>query len=174
MRDAFGGVFTMNFLLVFIFIFVACSAVSLNYAKAFRLKNDIINFIETNEIIDLGSIAMEAKHDELNAIIRKDNYNKSCETLGDLLGYDLKNGEHKIDDQLRGYCYNGVYISKDSISETKSSNHQKINYSIAVAADWNLGALNKILVLGGEKENSRGVIAGSWVIKGTASVVAKK
>ena len=62
MRDAFGGVFTMNLLLVFIFIFVAFSAVSLNYAKAFKLKNDIIDFIETNEIIDLSSKTMEKKH----------------------------------------------------------------------------------------------------------------
>ena len=53
MRDAFGGVFTMNMLLVFIFIYVAFSAVSLTYAKAFRVKNHVIDYIEQNEIIDL-------------------------------------------------------------------------------------------------------------------------
>ena len=174
MRDAFGGVFTMNLLLVFIFIFVAFSAVSLNYAKAFRLKNDIIDFIETNEIIDLSSSAMESKHNELNTIIMNDNYNKSCENIGDLLGLDLENGEYKEDNQIKGYCYNGIYIFKEESKEINTTTHEKINYSILVAADWNLGALNKLLVLAGEQENSRGILAGSWVIKGKATVVAKK
>ena len=71
MRDAFGGVFTMNFMLVFIFIFVAFSAISLNYAKAFRLKNSIIDFVEENEIVNLSDI--DAKTDELNSILNKAN-----------------------------------------------------------------------------------------------------
>lgn len=174
MRDAFGGVFTMNLLLVFIFIFVAFSAVSLNYAKAFRLKNDIIDFIETNEIISLNSSKMDSKKDELNRIITNDNYNKSCETLGNLLGIELEEGEYKENNRVEGYCYKGVYISYSESSYINGTNHKKIQYSISVAADWNLGALNKLLVLAGEQENSRGTIAGSWVIQGKATVVAKK
>ena len=170
MRDAFGGVFTMNLLLVFIFIFVAFSAVSLNYAKAFRLKNDVIDFVETNEINNLSATKMQSKEDELNKIISKDNYNKSCETLGDLLGLtNLKEGEYKKNDQLVGYCYQGVYISYSN----ENTQLNKIKYNITVAADWNLGALNKILVLGGEQENSRGTIAGSWTITGEAVVIKR-
>jgi len=63
MRDAFGGVFTMNLLLVFIFIFVAFAAVSLNYAKAFKVKNSIIDieiFIVAEE-----NIAIEEKYEML-------------------------------------------------------------------------------------------------------------
>ena len=56
MRDAFGGVFTMNLLLVFIFIYVAVTAVSLNYAKAFRAKNAVIDFIEQKEVTDLDKM----------------------------------------------------------------------------------------------------------------------
>lgn len=171
MRDAFGGVFTMNLLLVFIFIFVAFSAVSLNYAKAFRLKNDIIDFVETNEINNLSVAKMQSKHTELSKIIAKDNYNKSCETLGDLLGLtNLQEGEYKENEQLVGYCYQGVYIS---YSNDNTSNSKKLKYDITVAADWNLGALNKILVLGGEQENSRGTIAGSWTITGEAEVIKR-
>ena len=127
MRDAFGGVFTMNLLLVFIFIFVAFSAVSLNYAKAFRLKNDIIDFVETNEINNLSATKMQSKEAELSKIISKDNYNKSCDTLGDLLGLtNLKEGEYKENDQLVGYCYQGVYIS---YSENNIQSN-KIKYNI--------------------------------------------
>ena len=54
MRDAFGGVFMIRLFLVFIVIYVAFTAVSLNYAKAFRIKNEIISFIEENEITSLN------------------------------------------------------------------------------------------------------------------------
>ena len=56
------------------------------------------------------------------------------------------------------------------IQGTKS---KKIKYEITTGATWNLGALNKILVLGGEKENSRGTIAGSWTITGEAVVIQR-
>ena len=54
MRDAFGGIFMFNLFIVFIFIFVAFSAVSLTYAKAFRLKNSLISYVEEKEIISLN------------------------------------------------------------------------------------------------------------------------
>ena len=54
MRDSFGGAFMFRLMLVFIFIFVAFSAVSFNYAKAFRIKNKVIDFIEQNEITDFS------------------------------------------------------------------------------------------------------------------------
>ena len=181
MRDAFGGVFTMNLLLVFIFIFVAFSAVSLNYAKAFKLKNDIIDFIETNEIVLLDEATMQPKHNILNDIISNSKYNKSCETLGDLLGLNLKTTSSDKGKEIKekngnvtGYCYKGIYISIKNTQKITGTKHEKIKYNIAVAADWNLGALNKLLVLAGEQENSRGAIAGSWVIKGEATVVSKE
>ena len=53
MRDAFGGIFMIRLMLVFVFIFVAFTAISLNYAKAFRIKNKVIDFVEQEEIMDL-------------------------------------------------------------------------------------------------------------------------
>lgn len=49
MRDAFGGVFTIRLLLIFLVIYVCFMAVALNYAKAFRTKNGIIDYIERYE-----------------------------------------------------------------------------------------------------------------------------
>ena len=49
MRDAFGGAFTMKLLLVFLVVYVCFMAIALNYAKAFRAKNGIIDYIERYE-----------------------------------------------------------------------------------------------------------------------------
>lgn len=52
MREAFGGTFMIKLMLIFLAIYIAFIAVALNYAKAFRVKNRIIDIIEQNEGID--------------------------------------------------------------------------------------------------------------------------
>lgn len=160
MRDAFGGTFMMKFLLVFIFLYVAFAAVSLNYAKAFRLKNNLIDFIEENQITDFEeffSLANGENLDKLNEILSKTNYNKTC-----------INGNGKVnngDGEPDGYCYNGVLIQP-----TKKEGHTQY-YDVYTYADWNLGALNMLLKLAGESK--REPVNGTWKITGEARVVVK-
>lgn len=52
MRDAFGGAFSIKLMLIFLMLYIAFICVALNYARAFRVKNRIINVIEQNEGID--------------------------------------------------------------------------------------------------------------------------
>lgn len=49
MRESFGGTFMINLVLIFIVIYVSFMAVAVNYAKAFRVKNNVINILEQNE-----------------------------------------------------------------------------------------------------------------------------
>lgn len=46
MRDAFGGTFMLKLGIVFIVFYIAFMAVAINYAKAFRVKNQVINIVE--------------------------------------------------------------------------------------------------------------------------------
>lgn len=55
MRDAVGGTFMIKVLLVFLAVYICFIAVALNYAKAFRVKNKIIDIIEQNEGFDIDS-----------------------------------------------------------------------------------------------------------------------
>ena len=166
MRYAFGGVFMFNLLLVFIFIFVAFAAVSLNYAKAFRLKNSLITYVEEQEIISLDLTT--DKIDEIDKILQSSSYNKSCDSIGKNAGTIESN-----EGQIVGYCHRGIIIQQKSSQELEGTNAKLITYEIITYADWNLGALNKILVLGGRSENSETRLSGSWRIKGEAKVVAR-
>ncbi len=62
MREAIGGTWITQLVIVFMFVFVAFLALSINYSKAFRVKNEVLSFIEKNEGITheqgdtLGSI----------------------------------------------------------------------------------------------------------------------
>ena len=85
MREAFGGVFMMRLMLVFVFIFVAFTAISLNYAKAFRIKNKVIDFIEQQEVFDIDEFfagANGANLTKLDAILDDAKYNKECQKVG--------------------------------------------------------------------------------------------
>lgn len=171
MRDAFGGVFTMNLLIVFIFIYVAFSAVSLTYAKAFRLKNKVIDFVEQNEIISLEETYLSGKLAELDQILDDSKYNKTCESINSEDGeIESESGTSVI-----GYCYRGILIEKieDESQTIEGTSAEIIRYQISTYATWNLGALNKILALGGKSQNSEDYIYGSWKVTGEATVVSK-
>ena len=49
MKEAIGGGWMLGFVAMFIVIFSAYLAISVNYTKAFKVKNKIINLIEENE-----------------------------------------------------------------------------------------------------------------------------
>ena len=49
MKEAIGGGWLFGFVAVFIVLFSAYLAISINYTKAFKVKNRIINLIEENE-----------------------------------------------------------------------------------------------------------------------------
>ena len=46
MRESFGGAFMIKLVLVFIVVYISFMAVAINYAKAFRVKNQVINILE--------------------------------------------------------------------------------------------------------------------------------
>lgn len=164
MRDSFGGVFMIRLFLVFIFIYVAFAAISLNYAKAFKLKNSIISFIEENEIISLESISRY--EDELNQILTKSQYtDKVCNDGNGT----IESAEGHID----AYCYNGIVISLESTKKVSDKNSTIIKYNVYTYADWNLGIINKILLLGGQRENSHPYVSSTWEIVGEATVVKR-
>lgn len=170
MRDAFGGVFMIRLFLVFIVIYVAFTAISLNYAKAFRIKNSIISFLEENEVDNLGKLSNLDLSEKLDVILTNANYHKTC-TAGNA---PIKSNGGDI----VGYCYNGIVIqesNREPIKDTESKTiGYKITYQVTTFADWNIGILNKILVLGGQRENSQEYVMGTWAIKGEATIVAKK
>ena len=55
MRDAFGGAFSIKLMLIFLILYVSFICVAINYARAFRVKNRIINIIEQYEGYDINN-----------------------------------------------------------------------------------------------------------------------
>lgn len=49
MREAIGGTWMLGIIVLFIVLFSAFLALSINYTKAFKVKNKIVNILEENE-----------------------------------------------------------------------------------------------------------------------------
>ena len=168
MRDAFGGVFMIRLMLVFIVIYVAFGALSLNYAKAFKIKNKVISYIEENniqnfcneeELSNLGRML-----DQYHSIVECDSskYNTSTPCA-----YDIKS------DITTTYCYHGVRIEELENLNNETKNISITNYKVSTFASWNLNFMNKILMLSGRSPHAGDVINGSWEITGKAKVIKR-
>ena len=158
MRDAFGGAFMIKLLIVFIVIYIGFIAIALNYAKAFKVKNKVISYIEDNEITDITKMPanefnkMQEYFD--NEILGKDNYMTtiSCTT---------KTGTVE-------YCQNGIRIVKHTPS---GSNKEGEYYTVSTAFGWQIPFLNVLLRLNDQDGNTA---TGRWEISGETRTIVNK
>ena len=158
MRDAFGGAFMIKLLIVFIVIYIGFIAIALNYAKAFKVKNKVISYIEENEITNISSMSANDfnKMQEFfdTEILGKDNYmtNISCTT---------KSGTIE-------YCQNGIRIVKHS---PEGSNKEGEYYTVTTTFGWSIPFLNVLLRLNDQDGN---VTFGRWEISGETRTIVNK
>ena len=54
MRQAIGSTWILQLVIIFMLIFVAFLALSINYTKAFRVKNELVTMIEKYEGVSEG------------------------------------------------------------------------------------------------------------------------
>ena len=76
MRDAFGSTFMFKLIIIFIVFYVTFATIAVCYAKAFRIKNGLINHIEQKElkldVTNRGSVKRFT--DEVDAYLSSKNY----------------------------------------------------------------------------------------------------
>jgi len=103
MRDAFGGTFMLKLALVFFVIYVCFMGIAINYAKAFRVKNQVINIIEQYQYTGTTSAedtkALTAINTYLDSVpydfSSNNNVKQKCEDIASKTGSDYKFAESK-------------------------------------------------------------------------------
>ena len=84
MREAIGGTWLFNIVIVFVLLFTGYMCLSINYSKAFNAKDAIINEIERHG----GSITNSDKNDETMKAIRNYLNKIGYRTTGNCDGFD--------------------------------------------------------------------------------------
>lgn len=123
MREAFGGAFTIKLMLIFLAIYIAFIAVALNYAKAFRVKNRIIDIIEQNEGID--------SYDDTKEGSVIGNINSYLNTVGYYV--NLANIKNNNTENIN--CYDGGYCIEETtapVTDGITSKYYKVTTYINI------------------------------------------
>lgn len=131
MRDAIGGAMTLQIIVVFMIIINCYLAFSVNYTKAFRVKNEIRSIIEKNEGLTCSAVT------QINDLMLKTNYGVKHGDRNCPEGYtaaDLDNG-------LFCYKYNKVDITGTSNS---NSIYKGAYYTVLTFVDIDIPIFNRI------------------------------
>ena len=135
MRDAIGQVFTLQIILAFVLLINGYMAYSVNYTRAFRVKNQIVNIIEQYE----GPYNDEGI-EKINEYI-------------DRMAYDVNNQQminFQNDNQgaecpgYNGWCYLEHKVSVDDADGERNGKY----YSIVTFVNIDIPVVNNILGLG--------------------------
>lgn len=100
MRESIGGAIILKFVMLFIIIINSYLAFSVNYSKAFKVKNRIISLIEQYESYELASSKIYEYLNETNYKAGVSNTSGLCPS-----GYTL-------DELGYGFCYNQIVDTK--------------------------------------------------------------
>lgn len=108
MKEAIGGGWLFGFVAVFIVLFSAYLAISINYTKAFKVKNRIINLIEENEGFTSSRYISESSVD-MDQVKNGTSTEDKVYVYLDEIGYkytDIKCPEpfESTDHKVGGYC----------------------------------------------------------------------
>ena len=161
MRDAFGGTFMIQIFIVFLLIYISFTALALNYAKAFKAKNFIIDYLEENEIMDLTGTA--AEYEEMDRIFEQEL----------LTGLNYQASDIPCNESSNSSTYKCGKIGYTIEKTGDSSSTGGVYYTVSTYVGWDLGFLSPILRIGGNNSNSSD-IPGYWKISGQTRVIYKE
>ena len=178
MRDAFGGSFMIMIFLVFILVYISFTAVSLSYAKAFKVKNAVISYLEESQIDSLDDMTATQLHDFENfidqEIVGNSNYDMSRYNI--CRDYPTEDGKSrtKKDDNNKviGRCLNAGIQIDESQQDQRTGGYY---YTVTTFLGWDIGFFNKLASLNGNGNNpDGGRVAGTWKISGQTRLIVNK
>lgn len=85
MKDAMGGIFTLQAIVVALLIIMCLMAFAVNYSKAFRVKNEIRTIIEKSDGLTETAVEQIDKLVRDHQYFLSDIYDDACRALG----YDI-------------------------------------------------------------------------------------
>ena len=133
MREATGGALLVNIILTFIIIFLALLATSVNYSKAFKVNNRIVNLIEKNQTYNSSTKNAIGKYLKNVGYIVTTSQN-FCEREKSRFVPDVRRATSIYSDIGYRYC---VYQVEDS--------YNKIYYKVVTYMYFDIPVLNEII-----------------------------
>ena len=156
MKDAIGGSLSLQIILIFLVIVNSYLAFSVNYTKAFRVKNEIRSIIEKHE-----GLTCEAAT-EIDELLTKVNYQANEGFRAWCMANDqAADGWKYYNSNMSGFCYKVTPIDKygttDPDSEFKGAYYTVATYVNVI----DLPMINKML----------GFMRNLFIVKGETALI---
>ena len=132
MRDAIGQVFALQVILAFVLLINGYMAYSVNYTRAFRVKNQIINIIEQYE----GPENDEGKT-KINQYVRNMNYDVSNKLINEKIGEGYTCFQE-------GWCYKATNVSTAEADGDRNGTY----YTVVTFVNIDIPVINNLIGLG--------------------------
>ncbi len=126
-----GGVFSLEFIIVFLLILNGYMAFNVNYTKAFRVKNEIRSIIQKNEGLTSNAL------DQIEEYMNKVNYTQS-QGFND---YCQNHGMYTCSVNGRSFCMD--VITSDKYGTRDDGQPIAAYYKITTFVDINIPILNR-------------------------------
>ena len=127
MREALGGYFNISILFFFILLVSGFISLSINYTKAYRVKNNVLTYLEKYE----GNPNNEELLDYTSSYIQSVGYNASNESISAAKNAGYTCSLYKGQEQ--GWCY-----------KKNSPNGDRFSIDIVVFVSVDIPVLNKV------------------------------
>ena len=164
MRDAFCRSFMIRIFLIFILIYILLTAVAMNYAKAYKVKELVVAYLEDNEV-DIATMNAEEESKFRDYISNKIVHD---------LNYAPKTGNLTCPEPDHKNCFiydNIILIVKKE--PAKVSNKRGAYYVVNTYFAYNIGLLKKLIQSGNNNSNASidNNAAGIWKITGETRLI---
>lgn len=135
MRDAIGGVFSLQIIVIFMLVVNGYLAFTVNYTKAFRVKNQIIQIIEQHEgLTDDAKLKID-EYMYNSKYELSDAYTTWCQRQGLEVYRSSQNG---------AFCYTQSLVDISGGASNRRK-YQGAYYSIQTFVNIDIPVINKIL-----------------------------
>ena len=136
MRDSINGAWFLGIMLVFMSVFIAYIAISINYNNAFRIKTNIVTTIEQYEGINSSSLA------RIKSFMSEGNYNAQyvCQTFDNKQSMGV-NGDIPVMNPSGKYNY---CVYREHRGGKGASGRDSYYYTVEVFLDFRLPILNNL------------------------------
>ncbi len=138
MREAIGGVFTLQIILVFVILINGYMAYSVNYTRAFRVKNGIINIVEENEGFSEGGNASK----EISSLVKKAGYGLSSAQQQGVRNNNNKDGWYCSGQD--GYCIKCFDNTGNNKITSDDATYRGVYYSVKTYVNMDVPMLNRV------------------------------
>lgn len=138
MRESIGGAWLFQLVIIFILLFVGFLCVAINYTRAFKVKNEIIGFIEREEGFTKKTDSLDGAVGLIGNYLSTTGYSTKgkCKLEGNMIGVKSlgKDSSYEVANKSTEYYY---CIQKIDDSKTKA------HYEIQAFFDFDLPIFGK-------------------------------